>query len=161
METVEFSKIVEEDLDVGDGLRQIRLQDASLVQAHRISIQSLFLRKTVSLTATAAASVLTWTGGIPANARVAGVTTKILTGLGTTQSLTGFAIGDPVIDNRWGTQTTLTINAETDQGDFGDQGWQVYTTATNILLTALGGTFDGTGVIEVTLHYFFLTHRSA
>jgi hypothetical protein len=161
METVHFAKVVEEDLDIGEGTVQVRLADGSLPTAHRLSLPSLLLRRSQRITASAGVDVLTATGLIPAGARVAGVTTEVLTGLGTTQGLTAFTIGDPVVPNRWGTQTTLTTGSQTDQGDFGDPNWQVYTVATDVQLAALGGLFDATGHIEVTAHYFFLTHRSA
>lgn len=161
VETYDFSRIVEEDLNVGEGTVQVRLADGSLPTAHRLSLASLLLRRTQRVSAGAGLDVLTATGLIPANARAAGVTCQIVTTLGTTQGLTAVTIGDAIVPNRWGTLATLTSPTETDQGDFGDPGWQVYTAQTDVLIAALGGLFDGTGVIEVTAHYFFLTHRSA
>ena len=97
---------------------------------------------------------------IPAGARVAGVTTQILTSLGTTQGLTSFSVGDSLLIDRWGEQHVLTAGAQTDQGDFHTSDWPVYPTDTDVILSALGGLFSG-GEVEVTTWTFFLTHRAA
>jgi hypothetical protein len=150
-----------EDLDVGSGTRSVRLADGSLATLTQVSLPGLCSLKTTRLNASNGASALTATGLIPANARVAGVTSKVTTTLATTNSLTGFAIGDGTIVDRWGGQTTLTANAETDQGDFADAEWPVYAAATDVVLSAQGGTFGSTGQVEVTLWYFLMTHRTA
>lgn len=96
---------------------------------------------------------------IPAGLRVVAVTTEVLVGLGTTNGLTSVLIGDGTLTNRWGMQTTLTVGARTGQVDFGLQEWPTYVAATSVVLSALGGTFDTTGEVEVTVWGFPLTHR--
>jgi hypothetical protein len=70
-------------------------------------------------------------------------------------------VGDGTIIDRWGSLTTLTINYETTQGNFLTGDWPIYPSGASIIISALGGTFDGTGTIEVTAHTMQLTHRSA
>jgi hypothetical protein len=160
-ETVRLTRILLEDLDVGSGQRSVRLADGSLATLTQVSLPGLCSLRTTRLNASNAASVLTATGLIPANARVAGVTSKVTTTLATTNGLTGFSIGDGTISDRWGTQTSLSANAETDQGDFADGSWPAYAAATDVVLSAVGGTFGATGQVEVTVFYFLLVHRSA
>ena len=161
LETVEFSLICEEDLDIGSGTRQVRLQDGSLVTAHQLSLPSLLIRRTRQVQATAGQAALTVASLLVPGAKVAGVTTQNLTRLGTSQGLTGVAIGDGTLMDFWGTQTTLTAGAQTTQADFRGQSWPTYPSGGNIILSALGGLFDGQGTLEVTVHYFLLPHRQA
>lgn len=161
IETVEFSLICREDLDIGSGTRDVELQDGSTATLHQVSLSSMFIPVTQTVVPSAASSTAVLNDLIPAGARVAGVTTEILTTLGTGQGLTGFAIGDGTVVNRWGTQATLTQGTQTDQGDFLDATWPLYAAATDVVLSATDGLFDGTGEIEVTCWYFLLTHRSA
>jgi hypothetical protein len=150
-----------EDIDVGQNTRSVRLADGSLATLTQVSLPGLCSLKTTRLNASNGASVLTATGLIPAGSRIAGVTTRVTTTLGTGGGLTGFAIGDGVSTARWGTQSTLTANAETDQGDFEDGSWPAYAAATDVVLSAVGGTFASTGQVEVSVFFFLLTHRTA
>jgi hypothetical protein len=161
IETVEFSLICREDLDIGSSTRSIELADGSTATLHQVSVASLLIPVTQTVVPSASAATAVLTGLIPAGARVAGVTTEILTTLGTSQGVTGFSIGDGAVIDRWGTQAVLTQGAQTDQGDFLDATWPMYASATHVILSALGGLFDGAGEVEVTAWYFFLTHRSA
>ncbi len=114
-------------------------------------------RKTLS--AVNGNSVLTWTSGIPAGARVWGVTAKILTAFGATGGLTGLRIGDATLSDRWTrTAMALTLATETSQGDFASSDVPIYAAATDILVAAQGGTFDATGAIELALYYSLLRH---
>ena len=161
LETIVFSKIVLEDLDIGSDTRDLRLADGSIATCHQISIPSFCLLKTASLAATNGATALTLSGFIPAAATAPGVTTKLLTALGASGGLTGFSVGDTSIIDRWGTSTTLTQNAVTEGGSFTPGAWPIYASAADIVISAVGGTFDGTGSFEVTLHYFLFKHRTA
>jgi hypothetical protein len=161
VETVEYSLACLEDLDIGTGTRSVHLADGSTVTLHQISLGALLSPLTRRTVPIAGAAVATLSGMIPAGARVAGVTTAIVASLGTSQGLTSFAVGDAAVMDRWGVQTILTAGAQTDQGDFRDGTWPVYASNTHVLLSALGGLFNGVGEIEVTVWYFFLTHRAA
>lgn len=160
-ETVTLSRIYLEDLDIGVGTRNVRLFDGSVAALTRLGLGVLPHIRTTTLKATNGASLLTASAFIHAGERVLGVTMKITTGLGVTGGLTGFSIGDTVTIDRWGTFTTLTVNTESNQGDFTVEGWPVYPASNDVVVSALGGTFDGTGAIQLTVHYMTLTHRSA
>ena len=161
METVTYSLLYREDLDLGSGTKQVRLADNGLYTVNQLQLSSFMLPRTYSLTPTATTAIATVTGGLLAGMRVCRVTSKITTTFGVTQSLSSIQIGDGVVADRWGEQSTLTLNAETDQGDFLDASWPIYPAATDLSITAVGGLFDGTGAIELTVFYFYLIHRSA
>lgn len=156
-----FSKVVREDLDIGTGTRQLRLQDGSLVTANQLQLSSLLVLATRRINATLLANALTLGSMIPAGAMVAGVTTEILIAIGQSQGLGSITIGDGTIMDRWGVQTDLTQGAQTDQGDFQPGPWPIYPTATDVVISAIDGKFDSVGQIEVTVHYFLLPHRAA
>lgn len=167
VEVVEYSLICLEDLDIGTGTRSVHLADGSTVTLHQIPLglpgsSAVFLTLVTQTTMPGAGlPTVVLTGMIPAGARVAGITTEILTSLGTSQGLTSMAVGDSNSVSRWGTQTVLSQGAQTDQGDFESSDWPIYAGAADVILSALGGLFDGVGQVEVTVHYFLLTHRSA
>ena len=161
IETVEYSLVTTEDLDIGTGTRSVHLADGGTVTLHQISLGALLLLSTRRIVPPPGAALATLTDFITGGSRVFGVTTEILTSLGTSQGLSRVAIGDASSLNRWGEQPVLTSGAQTDQGDFQDGALPIYPEDTDVVLSAIGGLFDGTGHIEVTLHYFLLTHRSA
>jgi hypothetical protein len=170
IETVEFSLICLEDLDIGTGTRSVHLADGSTVTLHQIPLESLgspgspgslFALVTRRIVLGAGAALVTLGAVIPAGARVMGVTTEIVTSLGTTQGVSAFAIGDATAMDRWGIQDVLSQGAQTDQGDFHGSDLPIYPTASDVVLSAIGGLFDGTGEVEVSVHYLLLPHRSA
>lgn len=161
LELVEFSRICLEDLDIGNGTRAVGLADGSTATLHQVSLASLLIPTTRTIVPGAGMATAVLTAMIPGGARVAGVTTQILTSLGTTQGLTSFSVGDGIVMERWGIQSALTAGAQTDQGDFTDSNWPVYPSDTDIILSAIGGLFNGAGEIQVTAWTFFLTHRAA
>jgi hypothetical protein len=161
IETVEYALACLEDLDIGTGTRSVHLADGGTVTLHQISLGALLTLVTRTIQPASGAALATLTGFLPAGARVFGVTTEILASLGTTQGLSSFAIGDATLMDRWGAQSVLTAGAQTDQGDFHDASLPVYPADTDVVVSAIGGVFDGVGNIEVTLHYLLLTHRSA
>lgn len=160
-ETVRLSLIYLEDLDVGVGTRDVRLFDNSIATLQKIHLGTLLQVRTTTTPATNAASQLALSGLIQAGDRIFGVTIKLTTGLGTSSGLTAIRIGDPTTTDRWGTLSTLTVNTETSQADFGLADLPIYSSNTNVVISAVGGTFDGTGAIEVTAHYMRLTHRAS
>ncbi len=154
-----YSLIVQEDLDIGPGTRQLRLQDGSLVTAHQLSVAALAILKTATVSASNGASVLTLSALIPAGARVLGVTSQVLTAFGTGNGLTGINIGDATLVDRWAAAAAITLNALTEQGSFQEGSWPIYASATDVLVSAVGGTFTAVGQLQVTVHYTLLTHR--
>lgn len=108
--------------------------------------------KCVSTTVTAAVgATVTATNLIPANAKFWGVTTRITTTLGATTGTTGYTVGDGVDADRWGTAAAVTSGTTTSLPTAEPSGFTL--AAANVVLTATGGNFDGTGVVRVTVHY--------
>jgi hypothetical protein len=111
--------------------------------------------------------ILTATTLIPAGARVITVGTKILIAPGTSGGLTGFAVGDGAVFDRWGMSAALTVNALTGTSDSPaaaqphDGSIVLYPTATSVVLTALDGTWDGTGSLLVAVMYLMTPFRAA
>lgn len=107
---------------------------------------------TTSVTAAVGATV-TATALIPAKANVLGCNTVVTTALGTSTGTTGYTVGDGTDADRWGSVTGTADGTDTDQTDAtaDPTGW--FTAANNVVLTALTGNFDGTGVILVDVAY--------
>jgi hypothetical protein len=104
---------------------------------------------------------------IPALVQVFVVTTYVsgATSIGISQGLNGFAIGDATVIDRWGVQANLSIGALSGGTD-ASSGAQarltelmMYPNPQRVILTALGGTFDGTGTIDVAVQYLATPHR--
>jgi hypothetical protein len=158
-ETVRFSKICVEDLALGYGTRSVRLANQAVYNLAEIHLSAFFLLKRLTLSAVNGNAVLTWTAGYPALARIWGVTAKVLTGFGATGGLTGLLIGDGTLNDRWSrVAIALTLATETSQGDFSSSDTPIYASATDILVSAIGGTFDATGAIELACYYSLLRH---
>lgn len=158
-ETVRFSKVCVEDLALGYGTRSVRLANQAVYTLNEIHLSAFLLLSRRTLSAVNGASALTWTAGIPALARVWGVTAKILTGFGATGGLTGLRLGDATLLDRWtNAAMALTLATETSQGDFASADLPIYASATDILVSAVGGTFDATGAIELACYYSLLRH---
>ena len=100
---------------------------------------------------------VTWTSAIPAGADVLGVLTRVTTAIGETNSTTGYQVGDGSDVDIWGDITGVADGTTSDPTDFTDTGRHLYTSATNIVLTAAGGNFDGDGDIRITVVYRTLT----
>jgi len=104
----------------------------------------------ISQTATAGATI-TLTELIPDGAVVMGVTTKVTTAL--TGGVTGYQIGTAADADRWGVAATATIGTTTDNRDWTNGTIECFTAATDVILTANGASFSGTGVIYVSIQY--------
>ena len=111
---------------------------------------------TTEETGVSGASV-TWTSAIPAGADVLGVLTRITTALGETNGTTGYNVGDGSDADIWGAVTGVAAGTTSDLTDYTDTSRHLYTSATNIVLTAVGGNFDGTGAIRITVVYRTIT----
>ena len=113
------------------------------------------------------ASLLTAAALIPAGARVLTVSTKILADFGASGGLTGFAVGDGALIDRWGISAALTTNALTGSADAPaaaqqrDASVPLYPSATAVVVSAQGGLFDTAGSLQVSVQYLLLSHRSA
>jgi hypothetical protein len=98
-------------------------------------------------------ATVTATSLIPDGALVIGVTTKVTTGLGAGGGTTGYQIGDGVDADRWGEATTITSGTSTDGTNATSATVTLFTSANDVVITAVGGNFNGTGVIDVCVFY--------
>jgi hypothetical protein len=107
-----------------------------------------------ALTAASGATVATTTLSIPKYSHLIGVTTRVTTALGETNGTTGYTVGDGTDPDLWGAVTGVAIGTTTAAPDYtavdalGPDGSDRMVT-----LTAVGGNFDGTGVIDVCAFY--------
>ena len=127
-----------------------RLYDtyASATDYHRVSIKTA--RATLS---SVSGATVTATNLIPDGAVVVGVTTKVTTGLGTSNGTTGYTVGDGTDADRWGAITGTAAGTSSDNRDWTDGTVTCFTAANNVVITATGGDFNGTGVIYVSVQY--------
>jgi parallel beta-helix repeat protein len=115
--------------------------------------RSVWRQRKAVLTATVGAT-LTATGLIPDGALLFGVTTRINTALGVTGAVKGYTVGTAADPDLWGSLTGTNTTKSTSSKDFTDAAAStLYTAAGDVVITATGGTFDGTGEIEVIAHY--------
>ncbi len=141
----EVNSIITVDIDAGDnGTGQVGCLTS--IKSNEQAITS------------SAAATLTATGLIPAGVFVIGITARVTTGFGTSTGLTDFDVGDGSDVDRWANSLGITAGTTMDlanntSGPFGATG----TSALNVVLTAVGGNFDGTGVIQLIAHYIELT----
>lgn len=111
-----------------------------------------FVQRTVEIDhVVAAGGTSTVAGIIPANTVVYGVTGRILSGIG---GATGFQVGVAGSADRYGSGIGTTSGAWL-RGLTGSP--LTYYAATDLILTAEGGVFDGTGVLRLAVHFAELT----
>lgn len=120
----------------------------SATDYHRVAVKTA----RATLSGVTGASV-TATGIIPDGAVVVGVTTKVTTGLGTGSGTTGYQVGDGSDADRWGSITGTIAGTTSDNRDWTATTVQAFTAASDVVITASGGNFDGTGVIYVSVQY--------
>ncbi len=111
---------------------------------------SMFAITYYSANVTAAVgATATATNLIPAKCSLIGIATRVTTQLGASTGTTGYAVGDGTDPNRWGDITGVAVGTSSGQADAtaDPAGW--FGAANNVVLTAAGGNFDGTGVIRV------------
>lgn len=112
------------------------------------------LQATTTLSGVTGASV-TATNLVPARAQVIGVATRVTTGLGTGSGTTGYTVGDGSDADRFGAVTGTIAGTDTDSSTdaTADPRMTWSASAQNIVITAAGGNFDGTGAIRVEVYY--------
>lgn len=158
-EILRYTKVFAEDLALGTGYREVRLQDSRVVLLQQIHLGLLLPFHTVSLPSVNGASVLTASGVIQAGWRVMGVTARVQFTFGASGGLSTLGIGDPVNPFRWGSTLGRTAESESDMSFFESGDMPIYAVNTNLLVTAVGGLFDAAGQVELQIHYFTLRHR--
>lgn len=109
---------------------------------------------TTTLTSVTGASV-TATGLIPAKAKMlGGVNTKITVALGETGGTTGYAVGTAGDPNLWGDVVGVATTVASGQADAtADPVLAWSASAQDVVITAAGGNFDGTGSIFIDVAY--------
>ena len=107
--------------------------------------------KTTELTSMSGASI-TWSNAIPAGCEVLGVSSRLTTEI---TGASGFQIGDGTDVDRWADKDATAAGTTTDMADFTDTGRHLYTSVTNIVVTAKTSNFTA-GAIRLTLHYIEL-----
>ncbi|MGI9298570.1 MAG: hypothetical protein ACR2QC_11845 [Gammaproteobacteria bacterium] len=157
VETITYAKVLREDLDIGVGTREIRLQDGSLHTLNQISGQ-LAIPLTEVVTADAGQVQLQAVFGNPSGTKVHGVTVFVPETLGNSNGLTSFDVGDAVLSARWGQGIGITANTETSSADFQSADEPIVSANYTVLLTQNGGNFDGNGTIHVQLHFSRIQH---
>lgn len=121
----------------------------SATSYHRSAIRSAKVTKTAAVGASVTATAL-----IPAGCFLLGVTTRVNTALGAGTGTTGYTVGDGSDVDLWGVAAAVIAGTATKGSDFTAAGAaKFYATAQDVVLTAAGGNFDGTGAIEVVAHY--------
>ena len=115
---------------------------------HRIAIATA----RATLTGVSGASV-TATSLIPAGAVVLGVTSKVTTALGTSNGTTGYQVGTAADADRWGAITGTALGTTSDNRNWTAGTIECFPAATNVIVTATGGNFNGTGVIYLSVQY--------
>jgi hypothetical protein len=104
-------------------------------------------------------ATVTATNLIPAGSFVLGVTTRITTALGTGGGTTGYQVGDGSDADRWGVSAAVTLGTQTGQAaspaTANPTGY--FASAQSVVITAAGGSFNGTGAIRVVASYIDLT----
>jgi hypothetical protein len=114
---------------------------------------------TTELTGLSGASA-TATSLIPAGSIVTGVTIRVTTEITSGDGATSFQIGDGTDADRWGTGIVFTAGTTTSGSAFTITSVPIYAAATNVVLTATGGTFSA-GAVRVTVHYISFVPASS
>jgi len=114
--------------------------------AHEVRHASDILRNVSGATVTA-------TSLIPDGAFIIGVSTMITTALGLSGGTTGFEVGTVTDPDRWGIQVATAQHSGTANAQWQSGVNEHVIIGTNVVLTATGGNFDGTGDVRVSVAY--------
>lgn len=138
---------------VGGG---VKIDDRLLVG---LNATMKFTQSSTEKTITAGANN-TLTNLIPAGSLVLGVTCRVTEVVTGAAGFTGFNVGLAANTDYWGLNISPVLGTTTSLASVGagDTAIAVYPAATSVILTAVGGNFDGvTGKVKVTVHYISLT----
>lgn len=127
---------------------------ARVVAPNGVSANIKYATATV---AAAAGATVTATNLIPDGAFLLGVVTRITVTLGNGGGTTGYQIGDGSDADRWGAIAARTAGTTSSNADATAAFTGSFIAANSVVLTAVGGNFDGTGTFRVTVMYIDLT----
>jgi hypothetical protein len=125
-----------------------------LSSSYRLEVGDGIYLTTYEITDLSGASVdtnITIVGG----SEVLCVTSRITTAFGETNGTSGYQLGDGTTVNLWADKDAITAGTDTDMADIlaGEiNKVHRYTSNTDIIITAKGGNFDGTGDIRIELY---------
>jgi hypothetical protein len=144
-----------------DGFYHLRLEDAEGVQLWEVESYEFAsgfpaptaglvsgMTEAVNITPSAGSAVITVPNLIPLGYRCEGILIKITTDFGASNGLTGLAVGDGMLLDRWGV-CGLTTGLETGQRDFRDASRPIAATAYAALISAQGGHYDAAGALSI------------
>lgn len=146
-----------------DAAAALALKNSTTAQEFRhygseITAGTRYSRLTIKHATTTLASVsgatVTASNLIPAKANVLGVNTIVTVALGTGGGTTGYAVGDGTDANRWGDVVGTAAGTDTDGNDATADPTGYFNAANNVVITAAGGNFNGTGSIFVDVAYW-------
>jgi hypothetical protein len=152
-----------------DGFYHLRLEDADGVQLWDVPSYEFAggatptsgglvsgMTEAVNVTPGAGSAVVSVPGLVPLGYRVEGAIVKVTTDFGASQGLSSIAIGDSTLMDRWGT-VALATGQQTGQVNFRGADRPIAATAYSVLLSALGGLYDGGGRCTVRAFWSSIT----
>jgi hypothetical protein len=152
-----------------DGFYHLRLEDADGVQLWDMPSYEFTggaaptaggmvsgLTEALNVTPGAGSAVISVPNLVPLGYRVEGAIVKITGDFGASQGLTGIAIGDSTLMDRWG-QVALTTGQQTAQVNFRAADRPIAATPYSVLLSAQGGLYDGAGACTVRAFWSSIT----
>lgn len=147
------ARMVELDKDTSEN-NSFKVIDGKTGDVRNINNQTAFEIRTASetLSAVSGASV-TAADLIPAGALLIGLTTIVTSALGTSNGTTGYTVGDGSDADRWGVLNSTAKNARTENDNWTAGGNDHFTSSQDVVITPVGGNFDGTGAIKVAATY--------
>ena len=116
---------------------------------------------TTPVSASAGVAFLTATAAFPANTEAVFAVGKVTTAFGTSNGLTGIALGDASLGfDIWTPSMGIILNAESNVGQQKIPDRVYNAVARDVRITALGGPFDATGGITITTYALSLTPQT-
>ncbi|HXJ44084.1 MAG TPA: hypothetical protein VNH18_32655 [Bryobacteraceae bacterium] len=120
--------------------------------------QSVTLQQATTQSGAMSGASTTLTNLIPAGSLVIGVTVHPTTAITSGDGATSYTVGDGTTANRWGTGIAFAANVTLANAVTLTPA--IYPTATSVVLTATGGTFNA-GVVRVTVSYFTIASSTS
>lgn len=141
-----------------DGILRAEIDTSGNWKHVGANLQSTNIQQATAVVTTTAAATATATNLIPAGCLLIGVTTRVTTAVTGDAGFTGYSVGNGTDADMFGANVSPSLNATTDLTNSTITAPVIYTAATSIVLTQVGGsTFVAGGVVRVTVHYISLT----
>ncbi|QDK34538.1 hypothetical protein [Sphingomonas sp. IC081] len=124
-------------------------EERRLTPGHELGLYRVEARLAMTAGATLTAANL-----IPRGANVIALTSTISTAAGTSAGLTGYKLGTAADDDLYGVRTGVGVGGYTGNAQWTADASGVRIAAESVIVTAVGGNFDGTGEILIVANYF-------